>query len=98
MNKKKIEDALNELHFIDEPELDINLISKSVSVGCVKHCTGGHCGGQTEGCPRQRMCDDKCLGLGGCVKQSGKWCSNQNPECDDKGQCANKCLARGVSF
>jgi hypothetical protein len=95
MEKKKIEEALEELTFIDEPDLDIGLLSLSILSGCIKHCQAGHCGGQTDDCKKQRMCDDKCLGLGGCIKQSRKWCSHQTDDCD-KGICSNKCAGRGI--
>ena len=95
---KKIEDSLKELTFIDEPELDAELIRKSVSIGCIKHCGGGHCGGQTDDCRKQRTCDDKCMGLGTCAKQSGTWCSHQSDDCGDKGMCSNKCAGRGIEI
>ena len=98
MDRKKIEESLKDLMFIDEPELDVDLIRQSVTIGCLKHCGGGHCGGQTNECPKQRMCDDKCMGLGTCAKQSGSWCSNQSNGCDDKGMCKNKCAGRGIEI
>ena|SRR3990167_70663 len=94
--RKKIEDAIKELKFIDEPDLDVGLLAKISLPGCTKHCEGGHCGGQAPDCRKQRICDDKCLQLGDCVKQSGSWCSQQSDPCEDKGQCRNKCMIRGI--
>jgi hypothetical protein len=92
--KKKIEKALMELKFLDEPDLDVGLLAiKSIS-GCGKDCVAGHCGGQTDDCKTQRMCNGKCLVRGDCLKQSEEWCAHQK---DEGGTiCRGKCTMRGV--
>jgi hypothetical protein len=41
--EKKIEDALDDLTFIDEPDLDIDLLSRSSLKGGIKHCQLARC-------------------------------------------------------
>lgn len=94
--KDKLEQALEALRFIDEPELDTNLLRLPGVPGCTKDCESAHCGGQTGDCPEQRMCDGKCLQRGGCIQQSASWCAHQTGPCPPKNVCAPKCQAREV--
>lgn len=92
--RKKIEKALMELKFIDEPDLDVGLLAIKSTSGCLKDCLK-HCAGQKDDCKNNQWCEGKCLLRGDCGKQSEKWCSHQTDECDHK-ICRGKCMARGV--
>lgn len=94
--KKALEKALEKVRFLDEPELDGDLMRLLPLPGCTRDCSGEHCGGRSEDCTRQRMCDGKCLQKGSCVKQSETWCAHQTMDCPKQDVCSPKCHMRGL--